>query len=164
MPASAARQFRRADREVGMKIKRGERERIQIPLFQRPFFRRMTELLGEEIIQARAVQPAGVKLRGGLRRRERLRLVMHTARDGGSAEQRPDFQAGEHAVKLLRVLAPDQNYPANDENFIWIATTTTTPMRFSIDAQSKTFGRHCLVGFAANERRTDSCLPPIGVG
>jgi uncharacterized membrane protein YkoI len=103
-----------------MKIKRGERERIQIPFLQRPDRRRMAELLREKIIEARVVQPPRIELRGGFFRRERLRLEMSAARNGENpAQQRPGFAAGRHALKLLAGFAPDQNYPADDNKFIW---------------------------------------------
>jgi hypothetical protein len=79
----------------------------------------MAELLREKFTETRVVQPARVELRGGLRRGNRLWLELRAAgNDDNAAQERQNFGAGRHALKLLAGPAPDQNYPADDRKFI----------------------------------------------
>lgn len=73
----------------------------------------MAEVLREEFFQAGIIQPARVELRGGLRWGNRVRFKMSAAGDGdNAAQERPNFQAGRHALKLLGDKATDQNFEA----------------------------------------------------
>ena len=86
-----------------MKIKRDEREFLQIPICLRPVLQFVAEILFEEFFQAGVVEPARVQLRRRFLRRKRLRLEMRAAREqNDSQNERPEFHAGLAAVSSGR--------------------------------------------------------------
>src|SRR6185312_12735966 len=110
-----------------MKIKSSDGERVEIPLLERPGFRRTAGILDEKTFQTWIIQMAGFQLSGGFFRRERTRIKMGAAckrkrgEDGKLAVHHFVSTMGRRTVTVTSFADPDSIFtePLCAETIHW---------------------------------------------